>query len=492
MVLQVNAGDWPPDVQKSSKESGDDMFKKRSSVRRDSGMRTLLRLAWYSARRRYMIAEVTGLLTALVLFFSAPHASWNLFAIFDQPGQPQRASLLGEFLLSLLSSVVAGGGVWVLLRGTSQRLSDDTTQVMAPADQTVQKSFRASSPLLPPSVPLVTISLLQRVQVRLHLPEGRSRDVPLRRGEQGIRLILLAYIAWRRGKPVERDKILTHVFARGRRRDMDPGQLSEAFDAAKKFLRADLKRAIHAVNTEAGRELISEQGDFFQHEPGFYRLHPSCRVDDLERIDQLSQTIRQARKEGRLDEKGDGSIPQEVVETCRQLLQAYTGNFLEELIEKFPDAFGSWVREPVTYYRDCYLEALWLLATYESALGQQCRDESLSSEQREEQRRHHQGKAAQLYYDYALFAVSSRVDSKLKFAYRAGRDGERVVMSQRAIRRCVALLGMMGETDRIDQVYLMYKDKMSMLSEGQWKPEKETESDVMNAKRRMHVVRFLA
>src|SRR5581483_9157251 len=127
-----------------------------------------------------------------------------------------------------------------------------------------------------------------------------------------------------------------------------------------------------------------------------------------------------------------------------------------------------------------------------SALGQQCCDESLSSEQREELRRHHQGKAAQLYYEYALFAINSRVDSKLKFAYRAGKDGERVIMSQRAMRRCVALLGSMNKTEMIDQVYLTYKDKMSLLSEGQWQPEKETENEVMKAKGQMHVVRFLA
>lgn len=174
------------------------------------------------------------------------------------------------------------------------------------------------------------------------------------------------------------------------------------------------------------------------------------------------------------------------------LFEAYPGDFLEELIEKFPDEFGPWVREPVTRYRDCYLDALWVLASHEDALGQHFFDDSLSTEQRGERRRLHQGKAAQLYYEYALFAINSRVDSKLKFAHRAGKDGERVIMSQRAIRRCVVLLGMMGKTEMIDQVYLTYKDKMSLLSEGQWKPDKETESVVMKAKGQLHVVRFFA
>jgi len=481
------------DGEKASKESSDDMLKKIRSARKHASMRSLSHLARHSTSLRLMIAAMSGLLLGLVLFFSVTFPSWGLLAAFDQLRLTQRFSLLGELLLPLIGGVVAGGGVWGLLWATTPRLSHHTTQVAPPAGQYMQDLLHASSTLLPQPAPLVTISLLKQVQVRLHLPEGGCREVKLRRGEQGIRLLLLAYIAWRRGKPVERDKILTYVFARGRRRDMDPSQLGEAFDAAKKFLREDLKRTIHAVNQEAGRELISEQSvGLFQHESGFYWLHPSCRVDDLERIDHLSQTIRQARREGLLDEKADGSIPQEVVQACQQLLEAYPGNFLEELIEKFPDAFGPWVREPVTHYRDGYLEALWLLATYESALGQHFFDESLPPEQNEEQRRHHQGRAAQLYYDYALFAINSRVDSKLKFAHRAGKDGERVVMSQRAIRRCVTLLGSMGKTEMIDQVYLTYKEKMSMLSEGQWKPEKETESDVMNAKRRMHVVRFLA
>lgn len=455
-------------------------------------MRSLHHPIRHLIRLLLIVIGLFGLFVGLVLFFSAPVLSWGVVTAFVQPGLARRFSLPGELLLPLIS-VIVGGWIWGLLWATSKRLSDRATQATAPAGQYAPEPLHTSSNLPPQSAPLMTISLLKRVQVRLQLPNGLTREVTLRKGEHGIRLILLAYIVWRRGKPVDRDKILTYIFARGRRREMEPSQLSEAFDAAKKFLREDLKRAIHAANKEAGQELIAEQAvGFFQHDPGFYRLHPCCRVEDLERIEQLYQTIHLARKEGLLDEKVDGSIPPWVVEACQQLLQAYPGDFLEELIEKFPDAFGSWVREPVTRYRDCYLDALWILATYEHALGQHYFDESLSTEQNEERRRHHQGKAAQLYYEYALFAINSRVDSKLKFAYRAGKDGERVVMSQKAISRCVILLGCMGKIDMIDQTYLTYKDKMSLLSEGQWKPEKETERDVMKAKGQMHVVRFFA
>ncbi|GCE22216.1 hypothetical protein [Dictyobacter kobayashii] len=130
------------------------------------------------------------------------------------------------------------------------------------------------------------------------------------------------------------------------------------------------------------------------------------------------------------------------------------------------------------------------MANYESALGKNFLDEDLSIEQNEEQRRHHIAKAAQLFYDYAMYALNTRWDQKLKFAYRAGKDGERVVRAARAIRRCVVELGKLGNPDMIDQVYLAFKERMSTLSEGTWKPDKDTESDVAEAKRTTSAYRF--
>jgi hypothetical protein len=132
------------------------------------------------------------------------------------------------------------------------------------------------------------------------------------------------------------------------------------------------------------------------------------------------------------------------------------------------------------------------MATYERALGRHFVDLSLTVAQNEESRRHHQARAAQLYGDYALYAINSRVDAKLKFAYRAGKDGERVIMSERAIRRCAVELGKIGKAEEIDQVYLTFKDKMQTLSEGNWKPQKETESDVAEAKKVTSAYRFSA
>ena len=134
---------------------------------------------------------------------------------------------------------------------------------MAEAAQEKQGPFAVEA------APPVAISLLGELRVSLVAPNGMSRPVKLRGGANGIRLVLLASIAWRQGKPVDRDKVLTHVLARGRRRDMDTEQLGFAFDAAKKYVREDLKKAIVEFNREAGQELIAEKEcDFFSTESG--------------------------------------------------------------------------------------------------------------------------------------------------------------------------------------------------------------------------------
>lgn len=343
------------------------------------------------------------------------------------------------------------------------------------------------------SSPSIDISLLKRVRVQLCTVNGTTQAVKLRAGKNGIRLILLAYVAWRKGGAVDRDKMVTHIIGRGERRDSDTEQLSEVFDGIKKFLRADLRKAVALFNQDAEQQKISEKEvDFFSTEPGFYWLHPSCRVTDLETVEHYYTVITQARKDGLLDEKLDGTIPNKVVQACEQLLNAYTGDFLQDVIQAYPDEFGSWVREPVTLYRDYYLEALWLLALHESTLGKTFVADALSPEQNEEQRRYHSGRAAQRFREYALYAINSRLDNKVKFVYKAGRDGERVVAAERAIRRCIVELGKLGKTDMINQSYAAFKEKMRVISEGNWKPKPETERDVADAKKQTSAYRFSA
>ena len=213
----------------------------------------------------------------------------------------------------------------------------------------------------------VTLTLLKQVRVRVQADDGTTMDVKLRGGENAVRLLILAHIAWRKGEPVDRDKMLTYVLARGKRRDMTTEQLGETFDSAKRYLRQDLDRVVDALAKQG--HPLSQEIDFFENEPGFYRLHACCRVVDLEMIEEQYHIIQIARKEGLLDEKLDGTIPEWVVEACQKLIDAYPGDFLQSLIEKFPDECGAWVREPFTIYRDFYLDALLILANYESALG---------------------------------------------------------------------------------------------------------------------------
>jgi len=89
-----------------------------------------------------------------------------------------------------------------------------------------------------------------------------------------------------------------------------------------------------------------------------------------------------------------------------------------------------------------------------------------------------------------MYALNSAWDRKLKFAYRAGKDGERVIRAARAMRRCVVELGKLGQPDMIDQVYLAFKERMSTLSEGHWKPDQDTERDVADAKKTTSAYRF--
>ncbi len=63
-------------------------------------------------------------------------------------------------------------------------------------------------------------------------------------------------------------------------------------------------------------------------------------------------------------------------------------------------------------------------------------------------------------------------------------------MSERALRRCVVLLGAMGKTDRINQVWSQYLSKMRSASDGRWQPSRETLADMQAAQARTSAYRF--
>ena len=200
-----------------------------------------------------------------------------------------------------------------------------------------------------------------------------------------------------------------------------------------------------------------------------------------------------ARKDGKLIDE----IPEQVKLSCDQLIAAYTGDFLEMVIKKYPSEFrpwqgySSWARKPYTHYRDYYLEALWYAAQYEWQQGQHSANEkdAATKETSLRKQQEHFGRAAQLYGTYAMYACNSKFDTKVSFGAH-GQYGERVGMSERALRRCVVLLGVLGRTDLVNQVWSAYCTQMKTISDQRWQPSQETQNDVQEALAQTNAYRF--
>ena len=235
--------------------------------------------------------------------------------------------------------------------------------------------------------------------------------------------------------------------------------------------------------------MIDPEIDPFASDSGFWGLSPLCRVEDLETIERHYTVIATAKKEEKL---GD-SFPEEVRDACEQLMAQSSGDFLESLIKKYPGEFrswqgrSSWVRKPYTHYRDYYLDALWYVAEDERRKGQQYTEQAGMDEAQQE----HVGRAAQTYQRYAMYACNSRFDANVTFGVH-GEVGERIGMSERALRRCVVLLGAIGRTDLVNQVWSAYSTQMKSVSEQRWHPDPETLADVEAARAQTSAYRFSA
>ena len=90
-----------------------------------------------------------------------------------------------------------------------------------------------------------------------------------------------------------------------------------------------------------------------------------------------------------------------------------------------------------------------------------------------------------------MYACNSRFDAKVTFGAH-GEFGERIGMSERALRRCVVLLGAMSKTDLVDQVWSAYYKQMKTISDQRWQPSKETQADVQAARAQTGAYRFAA
>jgi hypothetical protein len=382
------------------------------------------------------------------------------------------------------------------LYGRSVRIGSHVTPPANPSTAPVVISVpTTTSETMPPArtSPLITITLLKEVTVTLHAPGGISQQVPLTLNARRVQL--LAYIAWMRGETLKRDRMLEQLFGHGRSdEEATPEKLGEAFDSHKKLLRMDIRQAIARLNTAVGQQVIPPDFDLFEHKRQLWWLSPLCRVTDLEKVEVEHQIIEEARKNGTLVNR----VPEAVKAACDRLIGAYSGDFLEDIIRNYFDEFepwvNSWARKPYTLYRDYYLQALWYAAEYEWQLGQQVGDEraNQADEASQNRKREHWGRAAQLYRTYAMYACNHRFDTKVTFGTGGREQGERVIMSERALRRAIVLYGAIGSTHLVDEAYSAYYRHMRHISGKMWEPGKETLADVQAAKEQTGTYRFVA
>ncbi len=330
--------------------------------------------------------------------------------------------------------------------------------------------FSTPEEVVPTPLCVFSATFLREVKVMLHLPDGSSWPVPI--SPNAKRVQLLAYLAWQRGQPIYRRMIEQHVFRHGLPKEHATHKhLQDMFGAHTRLLRRDIREAITKAHTEKGEPLLSPELDPFTNtHGGYWELSALWFPTDLEVVQSYAQFIDDARGQGRLT----SVIPDEVKSACDALIAAYPGDFLQEMIFTYPEEFHplktSWVCEPHTFYRDCYLKALWYAGEYERQHWQ-----SRTKEQWE-----HAEQAIHYYWQYALSACQSPVDTKLVFAQP--ELSERVLMSERALRRCLVLYQAGGQRGAFEMCYQEYCELMEHLSQRQWQPDRETFQVVQSAR----------
>ena len=355
----------------------------------------------------------------------------------------------------------------------------------APADKREPGAGREEKPPV-----YVIINLLGEVSMTVQTPDGALR-LPVSLSGNTIRVQLMAYIAWLQGKKVNRDKLLEEVFGHGKAdEDATPRKLTDAFDSHRKLIRQDLRQTIGKLNEQAGHEVVPPALDIFANGQKLWWLAETCRVPDLEAVETFYRVMEQAENAGQLA----NSIPEAVRDACESLIAAYRGDFLENLLRdhryEFDPWANSWVRKPFTLYRDYFLEALWWAGSYALLAGQALNDER--DELQQQQQHSYYDRAARYYRTYAMRACSSRFDLKVSFG-RPGREhGERIIMSERALRRCIMLYGAMGSTHMVDKVYSAYYKHIRRFSSDMWEPDPDTVKDLEAARSRTSAFRLQA
>jgi hypothetical protein len=366
------------------------------------------------------------------------------------------------FLMAMIGILI---WIWYLVRGISE-----VTDPVTPIPETLISPSAVNEE---GGTPFITIRLLGEMTMLITVPGGDPFVVKMANNLK--KLEMLAYIACRQGKPVDRDRLLEQVFGwRLQDEDSTTDKLQIDFDTAKKLLRKDLRRAVDRINKLVGKQIL-DPDLLIRTSAGLWQLAGNARVEDLATIDACSSVISLARNAGKLTD----TLPEEVRRACEQILDVYVGDFLAALIELYPEEFGawrgkaSWARIPLTHYRDIYLDAVWLLAQHSARQSEQSQEWA--------------AKAAGFYEKYAMYACNSKLDLKVFWRQTVG---ERIGMSERAVRRCVVFYGMLGQTDEVNRVWSAYSDQMRKNSDGKWRPDQETLQDVDAARSNTSAHRF--
>jgi hypothetical protein len=326
----------------------------------------------------------------------------------------------------------------------------------------------------------LTIRVLGKLSLTLQVPGGKSYSITHSFNSQNIQLI--AYLAWNHQRAVSLDRLKEHIFGYGKDDEAaTPQRLQEAIDSSKKEIRRVIRLAIERVNRTEGREAIPRDLDPFDIANKQYRLASFCHVADLCALEAEHAIIQQAFDAGLLVD----TIPDSVRKACLRLRKVYkAGDFLADLVGDTEKELGSWVRRPFTQYRDYFFQALLFSAEYHLRAGQRLASASASEAldaKQQKQLRGHYSRAAYLYRLYALRACDSRADLKVSFGGSGKTPGERVDMSERALRRFLALMGILGETGEANTFYNNYHPYMKKLSSNAWVPSPDTLADLKSA-----------
>jgi hypothetical protein len=335
--------------------------------------------------------------------------------------------------------------------------------------------------------PRLELTLLGKVALTLVVPGVGTWPILVK--PKGLHL--LAFLAVRRSEAVARDKILYHLFEWGTSLEEETGEadhfrsLVMAFERQKKFVRKATRKVVALAQAEMGAPLPGAQLDPLLCESNErWRLAPCCHVVDIEEVEAQNAVIEQARKEGLLT---PGVIPARVKDACECLLTAYKGDFLAGLIEDIPQDFqpwegkASWARRYNTHYRDLYLKALWISGEYEQQEAQRGAAQRVAPGVPATEQRERYARAIARFRRYAEEACKARFDEKVSYDPANRLFGERIVESERALRRCLSLCTLVGDTHEAGEVYAAYARQMTTLLRGwhqTWQPSAETQREL--------------